>query len=46
MVRPLSGDMSGFWRYRIGEFRLVDYPDEVTHRITLYDFASRGSVYD
>jgi len=43
-VKALSGEMSGFWRYRIGDFRLVYYPDETTRTITLYDFASRGSV--
>jgi mRNA-degrading endonuclease RelE of RelBE toxin-antitoxin system len=45
-VKRLSGDMDGFWRYRIGDFRLVYYPDEATHTITLCDFASRGSIYD
>lgn len=45
-IKPLSGDMNGFWRYRIGDFRLVYYPDEVTHTVTLCDFASRGSAYD
>jgi hypothetical protein len=30
----------------IGDFRLVYYPDEATHTITLYDFASRGDAYD
>ena len=45
-VKALSGEMSGYWRYRIGDFRLVYYPDEVTRTITLCDFSSRGSVYD
>ena len=45
-VKRLSGDMDGFWRYRIGDFRLVYYPDEATRTITLCDFASRGSAYD
>ena len=45
-VKALSGEMTGFWRYRIGDFRLVYYPDEATGTITLYDFASRGTVYD
>jgi mRNA interferase RelE/StbE len=45
-IKPLSGDMNGYWRYRIGDFRLVYYPDEATHTVTLCDFASRGSVYD
>ena len=45
-VKPLSGDMAGLWRYLIGDFRLVYHTDEATRTITLYDFASRGSVYD
>jgi mRNA-degrading endonuclease RelE of RelBE toxin-antitoxin system len=45
-IKPLSGHMNGFWRYRIGDFRLVYYPDEATHTVTLCDFASRGSAYD
>jgi mRNA interferase RelE/StbE len=45
-VKPLMGEMNGYWRYRIGNFRLVYYPDEATRTITFYDFASRGSVYD
>jgi mRNA interferase RelE/StbE len=45
-IKRLGGDMDGFWRYRIGDFRLVYYPDEATRTITLYDFASRGGVYD
>jgi mRNA interferase RelE/StbE len=45
-IKALRGDMNGFWRYRIGDFRLVYYPDEATHTVTLCDFASRGSAYD
>ena len=45
-VKRLSGDMDGFWRYRIGDFRLSVLPDETTRTITLCDFASRGSAYD
>jgi mRNA-degrading endonuclease RelE of RelBE toxin-antitoxin system len=45
-VRQLTGDMKGFWRYRIGDFRLVYFPDEATHTVTLCNFASRGEIYD
>lgn len=45
-VKRLSGDLDGFWRYRVGDFRLEYYPDETTRTIALCDFASRGSVYD
>ena len=44
-VKAMSGDFNGYWRYRIGDYRLVYYPDKNTRTITLYDFASRGDVY-
>jgi mRNA-degrading endonuclease RelE of RelBE toxin-antitoxin system len=46
MLKPLRGEMSGFWRYRNGDFRLVYYPDEASRTITFCGFASLGSVYD
>lgn len=45
-IKPLTGEMAGFWRYRIGDFRLIYYPDEATRTVTLCDFASRGTIYD
>lgn len=45
-IKPLSGELRGFWRYRIGDYRLVFCLDENTRTITLHDFASRGSIYD
>ncbi len=45
-VKSLGGDMAGFWRFRIGDFRLVYWPDVEQKRILLIDFSSRGSVYD
>jgi mRNA-degrading endonuclease RelE of RelBE toxin-antitoxin system len=45
-VKPLSGDMKAFWRYRIGDYRLVYLPDREKHQITLWTFAARGGVYD
>lgn len=43
--KPLTGDLAGFWRYRIGDFRLVYFPDPKTGNIILYHFSSRGDVY-
>jgi mRNA-degrading endonuclease RelE of RelBE toxin-antitoxin system len=45
-VKPLSGDRQKFWRYRIGDFRLVYLPDKENHQITLCTFAPRGGAYD
>ena len=45
-VKPLTGDMKEFWRYRIGDFRLVYLPNREKHQVTLWTFAARGGVYD
>jgi len=44
-VKPLTGDLKGLWRYRIGDYRLVYYPDTQNKRIVLVTFTSRGSAY-
>jgi mRNA-degrading endonuclease RelE of RelBE toxin-antitoxin system len=45
-VKPLSGELSGHWRYRIGDFRLIYYPDLKYGTVTLIDFGPRGDIYD
>jgi len=45
-VKPLKGDLSRCWRYRIGDFRLVYLPDPATGNITLLSFSSRSSIYE
>jgi mRNA-degrading endonuclease RelE of RelBE toxin-antitoxin system len=44
-IKPLSGELDGCWRYRIGDFRLIYSPDKSTGDITLLAFESRGSAY-
>jgi mRNA-degrading endonuclease RelE of RelBE toxin-antitoxin system len=44
-IKPLSGDLKGLWRYRIGDYRLVYRPDETYQKVTLIAFDSRGSIY-
>jgi len=44
-LKPLV-HLKGYWRYRIGKYRLVYFPDTSTHKITFSDFDSRGGVYD
>ena len=44
-LKPLTGDLAGLWRYRIGDDRLVYLPDNTSRRITLLYFGPRGSVY-
>lgn len=45
-VKPLMGDMKGFWRYRIGDYRLVYWPDAQNRRVVLVAFTSRSGAYN
>lgn len=44
-VKPLSENLEGLWRFRIGDYRLIYFPESAQRRITLVAIASRGSVY-
>lgn len=44
-IKPLTGDLNGLWRCRIGDDRLVYFPDIQERRLVLIIFSSRGEVY-
>jgi mRNA interferase RelE/StbE len=44
-VKPLSGDLSGMWRYRIGNCRLIYHPKADRGEVLLVRFDGRGHVY-
>ena len=44
-IKPLTGDLEGYWRYRIGDYRLIYKPVEKWSEILLISFAARGSAY-
>jgi mRNA interferase RelE/StbE len=44
-IKPLSGDLNGLWRYRIGDYRLTYKPDLQSKHVLLLSFASRASAY-
>jgi mRNA-degrading endonuclease RelE of RelBE toxin-antitoxin system len=44
-VKPLTGDLKGLWRYRIGDYRLVYDPSISDRHIILISFEPRGDVY-
>lgn len=44
--KPLKGDLLGYWRYRIGDFRLVIKPIVAESEIDVITFSARGAVYD
>lgn len=45
-IKRLSGEKDGMWRYRIGDYRIIYYPDKNTKHILLLSFSPRGSAYD
>lgn len=44
--KPLKGDLTGYWRYRIGDFRLVIKPIVDESEIDVITFSARGAVYE
>jgi len=45
-VKPLGSSMKGFWRFRLGDYRLIYFPELEKSRVTLVSFASRGEAYN
>ena len=45
-IKRLTGDMHGYWRYRLGDVRLVYRPDVDRLTVNFYRLESRGGVYD
>ena len=44
-IKPLTADKKGYWRYRIGDYRLIYKPVEKFQEFLLISFAARGSAY-
>lgn len=45
-IKPLTGELQGLWRYRVGDYRLVYEPLSAEQMVVLVDFAARGGVYE
>jgi len=45
-IKPLTHQMAGMWRYRIGDYRLIYLPKPDIHKIVLVEVAARGGVYE
>jgi mRNA-degrading endonuclease RelE of RelBE toxin-antitoxin system len=45
-IKPLTGDMAGLWRCRLGDDRLIYFPHSSSKKVVLISFASRGEAYD
>lgn len=44
--KPLSGELKGLWRYRLGDYRLIYEPNENKQAVVLLEFSARSSIYD
>jgi mRNA interferase RelE/StbE len=44
-VRPLEGKLDGFYRFRIGEYRLIFELDPIQRRLGVLAIFSRGAGY-
>ena len=43
--KPLKGKLSAFWRYRIGDYRLLAKIDDDKIKIFVFELAHRKEVY-
>lgn len=44
-VRPLAGKLKGFYRVRVGTFRMIFELDKIKKRIGVHVIAPRGNAY-
>lgn len=44
--KPLSGDLSGLWRYRVGDYRILAQIEDETLIIFVIHVGHRKNVYD
>jgi mRNA interferase RelE/StbE len=43
--RNLCGNFKGFWRYRVGNYRLISSIDDRTGTVFMLDLGHRSTVY-
>jgi len=44
-IKRLKGSLSGYWRYRVGDWRVVYQVDDDKHTVTVVLIAHRSKVY-
>jgi mRNA interferase RelE/StbE len=45
-IKPLTGELAGYWRYRLGDYRLVYFPKIAVQKILFMDVGARGGIYE
>lgn len=45
-IKPLKGNLLGYYRYRIGEYRVVYEIDDTTNQVIVTTISHRSKVYE
>jgi mRNA interferase RelE/StbE len=45
-VKPLKGDFPGYYRYRIGDYRVIYQVNDGTNQVMVTTITHRGEVYE
>ena len=45
-IKPLKGNYAGYYRYRVGDYRIVYSINDETMRVLVNTIAHRSEVYD
>jgi len=45
-IKPLKGELSGYYRYRVGDYRVIYQIDDVLNQVTIILIEHRSRVYE
>lgn len=45
-IKPLKGDLAGYYRYRIGDYRVIYLVDDEINQVLVNTIAHRREVYE
>jgi mRNA interferase RelE/StbE len=45
-IKPLKGDLSGYYRYRVGDYRVIYKINDTLKQVTIIFIAHRSRVYE
>ncbi|HCF26371.1 MAG TPA: type II toxin-antitoxin system RelE/ParE family toxin [Cyanobacteria bacterium UBA11049] len=45
-IKPLKGDLAGYYRYRMGDYRVIYLIDDETNRVIVVTIAHRREAYE
>lgn len=45
-IKQLTGELKRYWRYRVGNYRLINEPRSGERRVIFLDLRPRGEAYD